>query len=61
MNMAERTTLVIRIHAELQNMGGLKKNLQKVMAVIQRETRGKQKDAARVLSVVEALEFGTTR
>ena len=60
MNMAERATLAVRIRAELQNMGGLKKNLEKVKAVIQRETRN-QKDAGRVFAIVEALEFGNTR
>jgi len=57
MNVAERTTLAVRIRIELEKMGGLKKNLEKVKAVIKREARN-QKDAERVFTVVEALEFG---
>lgn len=56
MNTVERVTLAIRIRIELQKMGGLKMNMDKVKAVIQRETHGKQKDAARVFDLVEALE-----
>ncbi len=56
MKQAEIVTLAIRIRIELQNMGGLKMNLDKVKAVIQRETHGSQKDAARIFTLVEALE-----
>ncbi len=60
MNMTERASLAVRIRIELEKMGGLKMNLDKVKAVILRETRN-QKDAVRVFAIVEALEFGTTR
>ncbi len=56
MKQAEIVTLVIRIRVELQKMGGLKMNLEKVKAVIQRETHGSQKDAERIFALVEALE-----
>ena len=56
MKQAEMVTLVVRIHIELQNMGGLKMNLEKAKAVIQRETRGNQKDAERIFTLVESLE-----
>lgn len=59
MNMAKRVTLATRIRIELQKMGGLKKNLDKVKAAIKRETRN-QKDADRVFAIVELLEFGNT-
>ena len=56
MKQVEIVTLVTRIRIELQKMGGLKLNLAKVKTVIQRETRGNQKDAERVFTLVEALE-----